>query len=110
MIDLTAFVCFRTSRPSTRTLPEVGRLRPSIISNVVVFPAPLGPSTPKVSPCSTEKEMSSTAVRLPYFLVRFATSMLAGMGEFPRACEHTVTIGGIPADNTRHFRSEEQTF
>ncbi len=65
MIDLTAFSSFRTSRPSTRMLPEVGRLRPSIISRVVVFPAPLGPSTPNVSPRSTEKEILSTAVRLP---------------------------------------------
>ena len=61
-------------------LPEVGRLSPSIISSVVVLPAPLGPTTPKVSPRWTEKEMSSTAVRLPYLFVRFRTSMLAGIG------------------------------
>ncbi len=54
----------------TRMLePEVGRLSPSIISRVVVLPAPFGPSMPKVSPGLTEKEMSSTAVRVGYFLV-----------------------------------------
>ncbi len=53
--------------PSTWIDPEVGRLRPSIISSVVVLPAPLGPSMPKHSPRWTKKEMSSTAVRSAVF-------------------------------------------
>ncbi len=39
-------------------------------STVVVFPAPFGPRIPKISPWSTEKEMSSTAVSGPYVLRR----------------------------------------
>ena len=38
----------------------------------VVFPAPLGPSRPTISPCFTLKETLFTTVRLPYFLTRFS--------------------------------------
>ena len=34
------------SRPNRRTLPSVGRIRPSIIRSEVVLPAPLGPRYP----------------------------------------------------------------
>jgi hypothetical protein len=37
---------------------------------VVLFPAPLGPKNPKISPFSTEKETSFTAIRSPNDLVR----------------------------------------
>src|SRR5512146_894555 len=42
---------------------------------VVVFPAPLGPRKPRISPRSTRKLTSSTAVTRPYRLVRFWTSI-----------------------------------
>jgi hypothetical protein len=46
--------------------PWLGKMSPISILMVVVFPAPLGPTKPKISPSSTEKERSSTAVtRLP---------------------------------------------
>jgi hypothetical protein len=32
---------------------------------VVVLPAPLGPSRPKISPCATSKEVLATAVKSP---------------------------------------------
>jgi hypothetical protein len=35
-------------------LPLVGRIRPIIIRIVVVLPAPLGPTNPKIWPSSTE--------------------------------------------------------
>jgi len=37
---------------------------------VVLFPAPLGPKNPKISPFFTEKEISFTAIRSPKDLVR----------------------------------------
>ena len=37
---------------------------------VVLFPAPLGPRNPNISPLSTEKEMSFTAVTSPNDFVR----------------------------------------
>ena len=52
---------------------------------VVVLPAPLGPSKPKISPSSTENETSSTATSEPYVLRRLATVITADTGrEYPR--------------------------
>ena len=51
------------SLPLYKILPEVGSFIPSIISIVVVFPAPLGPSKPKQEPLGIEKEISSTAFK-----------------------------------------------
>jgi len=42
---------------------------------VVVFPAPLGPRKPRISPFFTMKETRSTAVVRPYRLVRLSTSI-----------------------------------
>ena len=39
-----------TSRPSNRTRPLVGSIRPQIIPTSVVLPAPLGPMTARISP------------------------------------------------------------
>ena len=53
------------SIPRTRVSPSVGGCSPSMISRVVVFPAPLGPRIPNTSPCRTVNETPSTAVREP---------------------------------------------
>src|SRR5665647_2495532 len=45
--------------------------------NVVVFPEPLGPIRPKISPFSTSKVTSLTAVRPPNFLTSFSTRKYA---------------------------------
>ena len=50
-----------SSAPPREMEPALGRNAPAIISIVVVFPAPLGPSSPKVSPRRTSKERPSTA-------------------------------------------------
>ena len=39
-----------TSVPSSSTRPESGAVRPTTIENVVVLPAPFGPSRPTTSP------------------------------------------------------------
>src|SRR5580698_9642302 len=41
----------------------------------VDFPAPFGPSKPKISPCSTAKFSESTATKSPKRLARFSTSI-----------------------------------
>src|SRR4051812_30608365 len=51
--------------------PSSGRVSPSIISSVVVLPAPFGPRIPNVSPASTSKETPATASTVPK---RFFTS------------------------------------
>ena len=43
--------------------------------NVVVLPAPFGPSNPKISPRVTLNDVSSTAVKSPNFLTRFSTTI-----------------------------------
>ena len=45
--------------------PESGTRRPSIISMVVLLPAPFGPSSPKTCPGGTVNEIPSTARRVP---------------------------------------------
>src|SRR3954471_21590372 len=58
--------------PSTRTSPFSGLIRPAIIDTVVVFPAPLGPSSPTSVPRSTLNDTSSTATSGPNDLRRCA--------------------------------------
>src|SRR5512132_2172715 len=54
-------------------VPEVGRVSPSSIRNVVDLPAPLTPTKPVIEPGSRLKLRSSTAVTAPYRLVRWST-------------------------------------
>src|SRR3984893_9364592 len=63
-----------TSCPSTRTVPAVIGISVVIIRINVDFPAPLGPSSPKISPSFTANETSSTAVKSPYRLTTCSTS------------------------------------
>jgi hypothetical protein len=53
------------SSSSRKTFPLVGRILPTIMLNVVVLPAPLGPSSPTISPGATARPTSSTAGREP---------------------------------------------
>jgi len=53
------------SRPSTRTVPASARRYPSQISMVLVFPAPLGPSTAVTVPPATVRSSPFTAVLSP---------------------------------------------
>lgn len=54
-----------TSCPPTRIVPVVGRTIPTMLRSVVVFPAPLGPTSPSTSPGATRNERSRTASRVP---------------------------------------------
>ncbi len=53
------------SRPSTRAWPAVGLSTPLSSRTVVVLPAPLCPSTPKMAPGGTSSDRSSTARTSP---------------------------------------------
>jgi len=66
--------------PSRVTLPESGLRSPSMISSVVVLPAPLGPRMPKNSPSSTSKDTPSTACVSPYHFRISLTTMVDAMG------------------------------
>ena len=54
-----------TSIPRTLTLPDVGVRMVSMISTVVVFPAPLGPRNANTSPFLTVNDTSLTASKFP---------------------------------------------
>ena len=58
-----------TSNPYTDALPEVGLSKVVRIIIVVLFPAPLGPRKPKISPSSTFREMLSIATDFLKFFV-----------------------------------------
>src|SRR3984893_2098632 len=61
-----------TSMPPTKAVPDVGMTRVVSMPAVVVLPAPLGPSKPKISPGCTVKLRAATALKsVPaYCLVR----------------------------------------
>jgi hypothetical protein len=66
---------FITSKPAIKAFPDVGFSKVVKIIIVVLFPAPLGPKNPKISPFCTEKETSFTATRSPKDLVRDVVSI-----------------------------------
>ena len=54
-----------TLNPRMRTSPEVGGIDPAMRLKSVVFPAPFGPMTPRISPCRSSRSTWSTALRPP---------------------------------------------
>ena len=58
MLDRTAWGSATTSWPATTARPPVGRSTVLRMRKVVVFPAPLGPSSPKISPGWQSNETS----------------------------------------------------
>src|SRR6266480_3585668 len=67
----------RTSRPSIQAAPPLSGKSPVSILMTVVFPLPLGPRKPKISPFSTRKLTSFTAVKLPKRRTRCSAAMAA---------------------------------
>lgn len=62
MRERTSAGCFTMLNPSTIASPESGEMSVASIRSVVVLPAPLGPSRPKISPLYAVNESPSTAV------------------------------------------------
>src|SRR5579883_1469094 len=55
----------RNGRPSKLMVPDAGRTKPQITLNSVVFPAPLGPISPTISPLRTRSDTRSRATSAP---------------------------------------------
>src|ERR1043165_6408677 len=77
--------CVATSCPATRAVPDVGLRTVQRMRMVVVLPAPLGPSRPKISPARASKLTWSTAWTRPRRrsrndLVRFWTWIICLAG------------------------------
>jgi hypothetical protein len=49
------------SAPRSAMRPDSGLIMPKMVLNVVVLPAPLGPTSPRISPFATSKSTLSTA-------------------------------------------------
>src|SRR6266550_3570192 len=77
MRSRTASDSVRTSRPSIQAAPRLSGKSPVSILMTVVFPLPLGPRKPKISPFSTRKLTSFTAVKLPKRRTRCSAAMAA---------------------------------
>jgi hypothetical protein len=71
----------RRSFPSINTFPLLGGNRPLRMEIVVVLPAPLGPSNPKISFLLIEKDIPSTAGSEAFLnvFVKFCISIIAGL-------------------------------
>ena len=65
MLRLATAGSLHTSAPCTDTDPPSGRSSPVTIDRVVVFPAPFGPTIPKMLPAGTDTLMWSTATVPP---------------------------------------------
>src|SRR3954470_14445590 len=64
-----------TSAPAKETVPEVSGRSPVRQLKKVDLPAPLGPIRPRMSPCSTDTEAPSTALKAPNALVTLRASI-----------------------------------
>src|SRR2546423_1755862 len=85
--------------PPTNARPLVGITRVVSIPAVVVFPAPFGPSSPKISPWCTSRSSSSTAFSPPGYTlvscsVRITTSSATDIGHHLLFL-HLVALGAL---------------
>ena len=82
MLFLTSSGCFWMSKPFTVAFPCVGCIVVASIESSVVFPAPLGPKSPKISPSFTSRLTFFTASKFPNFFTKPLTQMLQAFWEF----------------------------
>src|SRR5487761_2474919 len=87
----TATGSTEASMPSMSTRPRSGRISVYRQRSVVVLPAPLGPSSPVISPSRALNDTPSTATTLPKRLCKSITSIMA-LILWRRAIE--VDVGG----------------
>src|SRR5215468_2476355 len=82
----TAAASRTTSWPSTRAFPPSGSSSVVRIRTAVVFPAPLGPSTPSTVPRGTDRSIPRSACTSPNDLVKSSTR-IAGCSPTPLTCD-----------------------
>src|SRR5205809_2966173 len=69
----------------TVTSPSSGPSSPVIMRKTVVFPAPLGPTSPAFSPGFSWKDASTKRICLPYCLLTFAKAITGVLHHIPAA-------------------------
>src|ERR1700683_1719540 len=84
------------SRPSTCTLPDVALTMPQTMLIRVVLPAPLGPSSAKISPLLTVR-LTSLKATTPdaYFLPRSAMARVGFIAATLPQAERDVSIPSV---------------
>ena len=83
--------------PPTSAVPDVGLSSPHSMRMVVDLPAPLAPRKPKISPCFTENDRSSTATNAPKRRVNPRTSIAAAEGADSGVAETSWLMAVVPA-------------
>ena len=97
---------FKMSWPRQTPLPESGRRSPHNMRMKVVFPEPLGPKKPKISPLATFMLRFLTTVLGPNDLVRFCTSMTRSVsftGAFLAGFGHINRLSRVQAEGHGRF-------
>src|SRR3954470_5110025 len=94
----TSCGCVTTSYPSTSAVPPSGRCTVARMRTAVVFPAPLGPSSPKIVPSGISKSMPARASTSPNRLVKAVTrTAVVGMTSmFAPRSEDANRRGAVP--------------
>ena len=87
-----------SDRPSSSTVPAVGRVRPSSIRISVVLPEPFGPSMPSTAPSGMSRSTSSTATVDPNTLRSPADPGGDSRGRRPRS---TASVDGAITGRAR---------
>src|SRR5690348_1265716 len=75
---------FWISCPAIVTVPLDGAMIPARHRKVVVFPAPFGPTSPRISPAPTWKLTPRTAAKSPYSFVSASTEIMSRRGRESR--------------------------
>ena len=95
----TSFGCLWTSKPQTWAFPEVVGNRVVSMLIVVLFPAPLGPRNPKISPSLTSKLTLSTAFTCPKVFTRPSTlTITSAPSPFFGLCSVIMLIDHFPGE------------
>ena len=81
------------SNPATVAEPESAVSTPANMRTVVVFPAPSGPTKPKISPGCTSKHRRSTARTPGKRFVRSDIAIAAGMIRYCGVASTTASAG-----------------
>src|SRR4051794_18052254 len=106
----TASASFTTSWPQIVAWPDVDGINVVSMRISVDFPAPFGPSRAKISPCSTEKETPSTAVKLPNFLLILRTSISDMITSVGSLCDRQRWLIYRQFDVNRHSDGQTAVF
>src|SRR5215467_1377994 len=94
----------RTSRPSTLASPPLSGSKPVSILMTVVFPLPLGPRKPKISPLATSKLTPFTAVNFPNVRTRPRAAMAISVAGAPPLVLVARSLTGSVSAHEPHIR------